>query len=129
MEVRTVTEVPNLHQIRALEEALHKPEIRRSREAVEPLLAAGFVEFGASGKVYDRPTVIALLAQESGGDDGDLRTSNYALTPISSDAVLLTYETERSCGDGSMRRVLRSSVWKHDGIHWQMLFHQGTIKG
>ncbi len=129
MEVRAITEVLSLQEIKALEEALHRPEIRRSRGAVERLLAEGFIEFGASGTVYDRPTVIDLLAQESGGDEGNLRTSKYALTRISSDAVLLTYETERLSGAGSMRRVLRSSIWKYDGVQWQMLFHQGTLKG
>ncbi|TAV74753.1 DUF4440 domain-containing protein [Rhizobium leguminosarum] len=123
-----MTSLPNLAEIQSLEEALHRPETRRSREAVEALLAEGFVEFGASGNVYDRATIIDLLAQESGGDDGDLRTSNYALIPISNDAVLLTYETERSYRNGSKRRVLRSSVWKHDGLKWQMFFHQGTIR-
>ena len=40
-----------LNEIRSLEEALHRPEIRRSRKAVEGLLAEGFVEFGSSGRV------------------------------------------------------------------------------
>jgi hypothetical protein len=51
-----------------------------------------------------------------------------SVKPISNDAVLLTYETERSYPNGSKRRVLRSSVWKHDGLKWQMFFHQGTIR-
>ncbi|MGG7581825.1 DUF4440 domain-containing protein [Rhizobium sp. Nf11,1] len=123
-----MTSVPSLEEIQSLEEALHRPEIRRSREAVETLLADGFVEFGASGSVYDRTAIIDLLAQESGTDEGDLRTANYALKPISNDAVLLTYETERSYLDGSKRCVLRSSVWKYDGLKWQMFFHQGTVR-
>lgn len=123
-----MTSVPSLEEIQSLEEALHRLEIRRSREAVETLLAEGFVEFGASGRVYDRTTIIDLLAQESDADEGDLRTANYALETISNDAMLLTYETERSYQDGSKRRVLRSSVWKHDGLKWQMFFHQGTVR-
>ncbi|MFC3165419.1 DUF4440 domain-containing protein [Ciceribacter thiooxidans] len=119
--------IPSLEEIQSLEEALHRPETRRSREAVGALLAEGFVEFGASGTVYDRAAVLDLLMQES-GTEGELRTANYVLRPISNDAVLLTYETERSYRDGSRRCVLRSSVWKHDGLRWQMLFHQGTIR-
>ncbi|MBY3029463.1 DUF4440 domain-containing protein [Rhizobium leguminosarum] len=127
-EVAALTSVPSLEEIQSLEEALHRPEIRRSREVVETLLADGFVEFGASGRVYDRTAIIDLLAQESGTDEGNLRTANYALKPISNDAVLLTYDTERSYLDGSKRCVLRSSVWKHDGLKWQMFFHQGTVR-
>lgn len=118
----------DLEEIRSLEEALHRPEIRRSREAVEDLLAEGFMEFGASGRVYERATIIGLLAEQSDDNDGELQASNYTLKPISNDAVLLTYETERSYQDGSKRRVLRSSIWKHNGLKWQMLFHQGTIR-
>lgn len=118
----------DLEEIRSLEEALHHPEIRRSREAVEDLLAEGFMEFGASGRVYERATIIDQLAEQSDDNDGELLASNYALKPISNDAVLLTYETERSYQDGSKRRVLRSSIWKHNGLKWQMLFHQGTIR-
>lgn len=118
----------DLEEIRSLEEALYRPEIRRSREAVEDLLAEGFMEFGASGRVYERATIIDQLAEQSDDNDGELLASNYALKPISNDAVLLTYETERSYQDGSKRRVLRSSIWKHNGLKWQMLFHQGTIR-
>lgn len=118
----------DLEEIRSLEEALHRPEIRRSREAVEDLLAEGFMEFGASGRVYERATIIDQLAEQGDDNDGELLASNYALKPISNDAVLLTYETERSYQDGSKRRVLRSSIWKHNGLKWQMLFHQGTIR-
>ncbi|ATN33345.1 DUF4440 domain-containing protein [Rhizobium sp. ACO-34A] len=123
-----MTNLPDLGEIRSLEETLHRPEIRRSREAVEDLLAEGFMEFGASGRVYERATIIDLLAEESDDDDGGLRASNYALKPISNDAVLLTYETERSYRDGSKRSALRSSIWKHNGLRWQMLFHQGTVR-
>jgi len=123
-----LTSVPTLEEIRSLEEALHRPEVRHSRQAVETLLAEEFVEFGASGTVYSRATIIDLLIQEDDSDEGSLRTWNYALTPISSDAVLLTYETERSYLDGSTRSVLRSSVWRHNGLKWQMLFHQGTLR-
>lgn len=123
-----MTSLPDLGEIRSLEEALHRPEIRRSREAVEDLLAEGFMEFGASGRVYERATIIDQLAEQSDDNDGELLASNYALKPISNDAVLLTYETERSYQDGSKRRVLRSSIWKHNGLKWQMLFHQGTIR-
>lgn len=119
---------PELADIRSLEEALHRPEVRRSRETLEALLSDQFVEFGASGAVYNRATIIDLLIQENDSDNDDLRATNYALTSISHDAVLLTYESERTQNDGSKRYVLRSSIWKRNGDRWQMLFHQGTIK-
>ena len=116
-----------IEDLRALEESLHRSEIRRSREALEDLLADGFGEIGASGTVYRRDVMIGLLLQEDdSADNGELHSGNYALTPISADAALLTYRTWRRQADGSERHVLRSSIWKHDGRRWQMLFHQGT---
>ncbi|GLQ10816.1 DUF4440 domain-containing protein [Devosia yakushimensis] len=119
--------LPEFAEIWSLEEALHKPETRRSRQAVENLLAEDFVEFGASGAVYRREQIIDLLAEENDEDSGQLRTANHTLMPIGPDVVLLTYESRSEQSDGSERCVLRSSIWKHNGKQWQMLFHQGTI--
>jgi hypothetical protein len=119
---------PSLEEFQLLEEALHHPETRHSREALETLLAPDLLEFGASGSIYDRTTTIDLLTQKRGPDEGGLRTTNYTLRLIADDAVLLTYETERSYQGGLKRCVLRSSVWKHDGLRWQMFFHQGTVR-
>ncbi|WP_074067605.1 DUF4440 domain-containing protein [Rhizobium gallicum] len=117
-----------LSEIRVLEEALHRPEIRRSRTAVEELLSEEFVEFGSSGTIYRRNEIIDLLVQENDNEDpGELLAYDYSLSIISSDAVLLTYRTRRAREDGFERHVLRSSIWKHSEIGWQMLFHQGTV--
>ncbi|WP_153771181.1 DUF4440 domain-containing protein [Labrenzia sp. CE80] len=124
-----MTRVPaNLDEIRGLEEALHRPDVRGSKEALEKLLAIDFVEFGASGSVYARDEIISSLVQEATDEPDQLIAKNFSLTTISKDAVLLTYESQRRQNDGSMRCVLRSSIWKHNGTDWQMLFHQGTIK-
>lgn len=118
---------PRLAEIRTLEEALHRPEVRRSRDAVEGLLAPEFVEFGASGTVYRRAEIIDLLVQEDEDDEAELHSDDYRLTAISPEAMLLTYRTCRIEADGSQRHALRSSIWKWNGASWQMLFHQGTI--
>ena len=124
-----MTSLPaNLDEIRFLEESLHRPQVRGSREALEKLLAIDFVEFGASGTVYGRSEIISSLVQEAADDSDELIAKNFALTTVSADAVLLTYESQRRRNDGSVRCVLRSSIWKYNGADWQMLFHQGTIK-
>lgn len=112
----------------ALEMELHKPDVRHSRRALHDLLAEQFFEFGSSGTVYDRDMIIELLVQEAGGNEGELRTGEYQLHTISEDAVLLTYESSLLFADGSARRVLRSSIWKHEGLRWRLRFHQGTVK-
>ncbi|WP_246102498.1 hypothetical protein [Methylobacterium terricola] len=57
---------PEIVDIQFLEELLHRPEVRRSRVALESLLAVGFVEFWASGIVYNRDTIIERLISEDG---------------------------------------------------------------
>ena len=117
-----------IDEIRLLEEALHRPEVRRNREAVEGLLAEGFAEIGASGRAYPRAEMIELLVSESDDANGmKLLATGYSLRSISADAVLLTYRTCRMERDGSERYVLRSSIWAQRGGRWQLVFHQGTI--
>jgi hypothetical protein len=117
-----------LNEIRALEETLHRPEIRRSNTAVGGLLCDGFVEFGSSGKVYQRQEIIDLLAREDeAGDAGRLQAADYAIRAIAEGAVLLTYRTRRTTSAGAERQVLRSSIWQKTEAGWQMLFHQGTV--
>jgi len=59
-----------LQEILDFETSLHRPEIRRSRIDVERLLGPEFIEFGRSGRVYDRRSVIeALVAEGSSPSD------------------------------------------------------------
>lgn len=116
-----------LSEIRALEEALHRPDIRRSRQAVEALLADDFVEFGSSGTVYTRAETIALLMEEDEEEGGALHAYDYALTSIAPDAVLLTYRTTRMVPGEPERHSLRSSIWVCSAMGWRMRFHQGTV--
>ena len=117
-----------IDEIRLLEEALHRREVRNSREAVENLLGESFVEIGASGKAYSRAEMVELLVSETDDtNDTKLQATGYSLTSISADAVLLTYRTCRVVSDGSERHVLRSSIWAQRGGRWQLVFHQGTI--
>ena len=48
-------------QLRRMEEALVDPEVRRSVEVMESLLHPDFVEFGASGRIFTRASIIDLL--------------------------------------------------------------------
>ena len=47
-----------------LETALHKKSVRNSPEAVTELLADEFMEFGSSGRVFDKATIIEMLKNE-----------------------------------------------------------------
>lgn len=101
-----------------LEEELLTPEVRADRDRVAALLHPDFVEFGSSGREWDRAGIISALAE----DPGDRRRMVDArVTPMSSYSVLLTY---RVLGDPGS---LRSSVWQREADgRWRLRFHQGT---
>lgn len=93
--------------------------VRRSPAAAGELLDPAFREFGASGRVWDRASVLAGMA----GDDGTpTAVDDVVATRLAEDVVLLTYRSRRAS-----RIALRSSVWiRRAGGSWRMVFHQGT---
>lgn len=98
-----------------LETALHKKNLRNSPEAVAKLLADEFMEFGSSGRVFDKTTIIEMLKNEI--TDLQVTVANFDARELTQGVVLVTYHTSNS---------LRSSIWQLMDGRWQMVFHQGT---
>jgi len=116
--------VADADEILRLEERLLDPRIRRSRSEIEALLADDFVEFGGSGRVFDRDAVIAALAEESGIE---FTVHDFRTTRVAVDASLATYRVAaRIAATGEVRHSLRSSLWVRRAERWRMIFHQGT---
>ena len=101
-----------------LERMLLDPEVRHSRVAVELLLHPQFKEYGSSGRVYDRETMIRMMNRET---SGEITIREFEARMLSADVALITY---RSVGQNQEAR--RSSVWLKDEGRWQVIFHQGT---
>ncbi len=114
--------------IRGLEEELFKQTVRAAPSAVSALLADDFVEFGRSGRVYDKSEVVLSLATEASEPSLELAASGFELKSLAEDVVLLTYRTRRLDGDRALH-TLRSSIWKFSDGAWRMVFHQGTPTG
>ena len=114
---------------RSLEQSLHKPEFRSTRHDVSALLAEDFIEFGASGGVYDKKITVDALAEEDPSDSSPTpEVSDFRARHITSDTVLVTYRSSRPASATSPgRQTLRSSIWTRIDDRWQMLFHQGTV--
>lgn len=117
-----------LGQLRELEERLLASDVRSSREDVSDLLADDFVEFGRSGRVYDRQQTIEALSAEVDRDASIERTArDFRISLLTQGVALLTYRsTRRSAASESVVHSLRSSIWKLTDGRWQMVFHQGT---
>ena len=95
--------------LRELEERLLDPRFRKSQAAGE-LLADSFLEFGSSGRAYDKREVLEFLRNE---------------TPAIS-ASLTDFRATALAPGVPASESLRSSVWKRIDGRWQLLFHQGT---
>lgn len=94
------------------------PAVRCGAEAAT-LLDDEFREFGSSGRVWDRPSILAVLAV----DDSDAPpVEDVVGTALGPDVVLVTYRTVRPG-----RTTLRSSIWRRRGVRWSLVFHQGTV--
>ena len=105
-----------------LETSLHKSEIRRSPEAVAALLADGFIEFGSSGKIWDKSSIVENMRREEPRDQ-EIIVEDFVARKLTPDVVLVTYISRRSTAN---QFTLRSSIWKNIATKWQMVFHQGT---
>ena len=116
---------PLVQTIRQLEERLLQPDVRHSPGELEKYLAEEFVEYGSTGRVYDRQAIIDELGSESA-----LRFSltDFKLQMLSPEIALATYCAV--CDDGASgdkTHSRRSSLWKKTGDQWQIVFHQGTL--
>jgi ribonuclease HI len=110
------------HLIRC-ELALLDPVVRRDRTRVDALLAEDFLEFGSSGRVWDRTTILGLLESEEyiAPAADELKCARFG-----ADAALVTYRTVRTDDAGARSVTLRSSLWIRDAGRWRVRFHQGT---
>ncbi len=116
--------------LRRLEEEILRPEVRRSRAALEELLAPDFVEIGRSGRVFDREEIVVALASEDAGSAASVaRVEDFAVRLLAPGVALATYRSLHE--DPASREVptvaRRSSIWRRDADGaWRMAFHQGT---
>ncbi len=104
------------------EKRLLEPAVRRDPHAAGALLAEEFREFGSSGRVFDRQAVLSLLASEPLSSIPIAVITDFSLTRLAADTVLVTYKATQPS-----RCTLRSSLWVLREGRWLMLFHQGTL--
>jgi hypothetical protein len=108
----------------AAELRLLEPAVRRDSRQVDALLHPDFVEFGVSGRRWERREIIDALAEEDRGGGADLvvAVSELAGRRLADGLVLVTYISE-----DDQRRCRRSSIWRRTEAGWRVLFHQGTL--
>jgi len=144
---------PDRAEVVKRELLLLDPAVRADLGKVRALLHPDFVEFGASGRIWDAEAIAGSLAADSAPDQaasdqgtdqgapdqgaidretGQDTIDHRAVAPravdlepmsLSADIVLLTYRI-----DDPERPSLRCSVWvRADDGDWLLRFHQGTL--
>ena len=107
-----------------LEEQLLQPAVRKDATRLDALLAEGFIEFGSSGRVFDKQAIIDSLRSES---TIRLSLTDFKAQLLAPGVVLTTYRAARYGELGEQPiHSLRSSVWRLIDGRWRMVFHQGT---
>ena len=104
-----------------LENQLLKPEVRQSPCDIDRLLADEFVEFGSSGKTYNKHQSVGGMPQAR------MSLSHFKAELLAPGVALTTYRVVKHDEPRpGMKHSLRSSIWKLKEGRWQMVFHQGT---
>jgi hypothetical protein len=110
--------------LRQLEERLLQPEVRRSAADVAELLADEFIEFGSSGRVFNKQQIIESLQHE---EPARRSMTEFRSTLLAPGVILTTYRVVRLNPSGARpTSSLRSSIWRLQDGRWKLVFHQGT---
>ncbi|MEN8652625.1 nuclear transport factor 2 family protein [Streptomyces sp. 21So2-11] len=97
------------------------PAVRASAELLAELLHPEFSEFGASGRHWDRDSIVAALTAEGASAPSPITASRMRGVQLAPDLVHLTFDIRS--GD---RHSHRSSLWRLTDRGWLLYFHQGT---
>lgn len=107
------------HQlIYELEISLLNPQTRKSITQLKLLIADEFIEYGASGLIYNKNYLLDSLPEE---EPQSYMVNDFSVLEVSSEVMLATYRVTVVS-----KSSLRSSLWQYKHNRWQMVFHQGT---
>ncbi|MDZ8093306.1 MAG: DUF4440 domain-containing protein [Nostoc sp. DedQUE05] len=112
---------------RELEERLLQPDVRKSATDIMDLLADEFIEFGSSGRVFNKQQIIESLQNESIQPLTQRLITEFKTLVLVTGVVLVTYRIVRHISGKQPVHSLRSSIWKLNNARWKMIFHQGTL--
>lgn len=109
--------------LRSREPIFHRPEHGSRREDFDAMMAPGFFEVGASGRVYPREFVLDELDRRRAHPLSEhLVVDEFACRQLAADLYLVTYHLDQ---DG--RKSRRATLWRMADGRWQIVYHQGTL--
>jgi hypothetical protein len=103
-----------------LEQTLLQHDARSKIEVLDRLLADDFVEYGSSGRIFNKQVILKRLPSEQ---TMKMTLSHFEMKLLAPNVVQTTFQLYKH---ETKQHSLRSSIWKRNEDHWQMVFHQGT---
>ena len=115
-----------LEELKQREPIFHYPDKYGStRESIESMIDDEFWEVGASGQIYEREEVIAILLKRY--SDSNYKdhwvASDFKCREVANNNYLLTYNLLQDRD----RYTRRATIWRKDGNQWLIMYHQGTV--
>ena len=81
-----------------------------------------FIEFGKSGQVFDKNSIIKYLNNLD--SDRDIEIQDFGIKNLKDDLLIANYiSNEKEAGI----KALRTSIWVKEYSDWKLYFHQGTV--
>jgi len=114
-----------LVELESREPIFHRREFGTTRAEFGRMLDPGFLEVGASGRIYDREHVLDVLEQRMQAEDPEpdnWRTRDFHCHAIAPELYLLMYTLMQG-----ERVTRRTTLWRRTPGGWQAVFHQGTV--
>ncbi|MER5460964.1 MULTISPECIES: nuclear transport factor 2 family protein [unclassified Streptomyces] len=97
------------------------PIVRSSPQLLAELFHPDYQEFGTSGRLWDRASILATLMARDVPAPRPITTSQMKGVQLAPDVVHLTFTTQSGA-----HRAHRSSLWRLTSGKWLLYFHQGT---
>ncbi|WP_329462465.1 nuclear transport factor 2 family protein [Streptomyces sp. NBC_01431] len=97
------------------------PEVRSCVQELGSLLHPEYIEFGRSGRRWDRAAIIAALTAEDTRAVRPITASRMTAVQLAPDLVHLTFDS-----DNNGLLAHRSSLWRQTEDGWLLYFHQAT---
>ena len=110
-------------RLQVLEGGLWQSDLRFDRAWMGKILAIDFVEFGRSGRVYQRKEIVDDMTPRP--IDARLPLIDFRARLLDLNVALITYVSVVNCGN-EVQLANRTSIWSRGDDGWRLRFHQGT---
>ena len=108
--------------LQRLEEELWREETRFDVSRMEEVIAEDFLEFGRSGRIYQRADTLAVPSTPI---EAVIPLPDFDARLLAEGVAQVTHNSVVTYGE-NIEKARRSSIWTRSSSGWKLRFHQGT---